>query len=315
MASILAALPAALLFTPSPAIGANSLQSILSPAGLNAYDTATAGSYFKVSQTDFDNAASSLASVTKLGSADIERTNTCASNWSANYVLVLDNTIKIPANTYVLGYAIRMSTGVSGTQYSRLVTSSTYKGSYDFLVGSNYPNSVAGMNYYLFKEPLTSSNDRYIGTWATATQCGVPYSSTTGGYLGGSTAPFSGTFSTQTTQFPFLQLLYTTVDQWSIPTTISLSTSGSTSVSTKGSSLSISTAQNKEGLVTFKANGKNIPRCISLQSTGLTVTCNWKPSNQGSIAITATLRSPTSAFTAATSAPLRISVGKRTTTR
>ena len=97
VAVILAALPGTLLFAPSPAIGANSLQSILSPAGLSAYDTATAGSYFAVSQTDFDNAASALSSVTKVGMTDTQRTDACATNWSPNYLVVIDNTIKTRA--------------------------------------------------------------------------------------------------------------------------------------------------------------------------------------------------------------------------
>jgi hypothetical protein len=315
LVALLAATPAAILFSPAPAIGANTLQSVLSTAGLSAYDTATSGSYFAVSQSDFDNAASNLASVTKVGMSDVQRTDACAITWSNSYLVVMDNTIKIPANAYILGYAVRLLPSVTGTQYSRLASSTTYKGSYDYLIGSSYPTTVAGMNYYLFKEPQTSASTRYLGIWSSANQCGVPFTTSTGGYRGPSSGPFSGIFTSQSGNFPFLQLLYTTVDQWSIPTTISLSASGAATSSTKGGSIGISTTQNKDGLVTFKANGKNIAQCISLQSSSMTVTCNWKPTNQGPVQITASLRSPTSAYAAVTSAPLQISINKRSTRR
>lgn len=314
VAAILAALPGALLFAPSSAIGANSLQSILSPAGLSAYDTATAGSYFAVSQTDFDNAATSLSSVTKLGMADSDRTITC-STWSLNYVTVLNSSITIPANAYILGFATRLKAGAPANSYVRLVTSSTYKGTYSFLVNSDFPTTVSGMNYYLFKEPVTSNSLRYMGQWSSADQCQGAFASTTGGYLGGTTSPFSGTFSNQPNNFPFIQILYTTVDQWSVPATITLSASGGAVTTSKGGVLSLTTSQNKDGLVTFKANGKNIAGCISLVSSAMSATCNWKPSTQGSVQVTASLRSPSAAFAAVTSAPLQMGVSKRSNKR
>jgi hypothetical protein len=227
----------------------------------------------------------------------------------------MDNTIRIPANAFILGFAVRLVSNVTGTNYSRIASSTTYKGAYDFLVAANYPTTVAGMNYYLFKEPQTSASIRYLGIWSTANQCGVPFTTSTGGYFGPSSGPFSGTFSTQSGNFPFIQLLYTTADQWTVPATISLTASGAATTSTKGGSIGISTTQNKDGLVTFKANGKNIAKCISLQSSSMTVTCNWKPTNQGPVQVTASLRSPSSAYAAVTSAPLQISVNNRNNKR
>ena len=315
VAALIAFLPAVMLFTPAPAIGANSLQSILSPAGLSAYDTATSGSYFAVSQADFDSAATNLSSVTKLGMTDTQRTDACATTWSPNYLVVMDNTIKIPANAYILGYSVRLSSNVTGTQYSRLASATNYKGSYDFLVGSSYPNTVAGMNYYLFKDPVATGNARYLGIWATANQCGVPFTTSTGGYIGGSTGPFNGTFSSQSGNFPYLQLLYTTVDQWMVPATISVSIAGNAIAVSKGSVVQLTTTQNKDGLVTFRANGKYIGNCVSLASSAMSATCNWKPAIQGSVAITATLKSPSAAYATVTSQALRVSINKRTTNR
>jgi hypothetical protein len=314
LAALLAALPAVILFAPAPAIGANSLQSVLSPAGLSAYDTATSGSYFAVSETDFAAATNNLSSVTKLGVLDSQKTTSCGV-WSGNYAIVLDNTIMIPANAYILGYAIRMYPSITGTQYGRLISSGSYKGTYDFLVSANYPKSVGDLNYYLFKDPVTTSSLRYIGLWASTNLCGVSYASTTGGYLAGTTGPFSGTFSVQSNSFPFLQILYTTIDQWAVPATISVSVAGNASAVSKGSVVQLTSTQNKDGLVTFRANGKNIGNCVSLASSAMSATCNWKPAIQGSVAITATLRSPTVAYAAVTSQALRVSINKRSTKR
>jgi hypothetical protein len=204
---------------------------------------------------------------------------------------------------------------ITGTQYGRLISSGSYKGTYDFLVSANFPKSVGDLNYYLFKEPITSTSLRYIGLWASTNLCGVSYASTTGGYLAGTTGPFSGTFSTQSNSFPFLQVLYTTVDQWAVPATISLSITGGATTVAKGGSVQITTTQNKDGLVTFKANGKNIGKCVSVLSSGQSATCNWKPAVQGSVRITATLRSASASYASVTSSAVSVSIAKRSTTR
>jgi hypothetical protein len=246
--------------------------------------------------------------------ADADRTTTC-STWSLNYVTVLSSSIAIPAIAYILGFATKLRTGAPANSYARLVTSSTYKGTYSFLVNSDFPTTVSGMNYYLFKEPVTSSSLRYIGQWASADQCQSPFASTTGGYLGGTTSPFSGTFSNHQNNFPFLQLLYTTVDQWTVPATISISISGNPASVTKGNAIQIITTQNKDGRVTFRANGKNIGGCVSILSSSMTATCNWKPAVKGSVRLTASLRSPTSAYASVTSAIVNTAINTRSGTR
>jgi hypothetical protein len=234
--------------------------------------------------------------------ADSERTNGCT-NFSYDYMTVINNTIVIPANAYILGYATRIP-GAPTNAYTRLVTSSTYKGTYNYLVTSSFPKSVGGMNYYLFN----------LGLWANVNTCLGAFSSTTGGYGAGTTEPFTIT-NNYSNNFPFLQVLYTTVDQWSSTSTITLSIAGNIRSVTKGTTVALTSSLGDDGLVTFKYNGKNIPKCISITSTSLSATCNWKPAVQGGGRITATLRSPTSAFTTVTSAPLQVTVAKRSNTR
>jgi hypothetical protein len=70
-----------------------------------------------------------------------------------------------------------------------------------------------------------------------------------------------------------------------------------------------------DGKVTFKANQKKIPGCISIPSTSLTATCNWKPKIHGSVQISATLFPSNSNYLQSTSTDLNVLVGPRTTLR
>ena len=71
--------------------------------------------------------------------------------------------------------------------------------------------------------------------------------------------------------------------------------------------------------ITFRMNGKVLPGCknrtAAVSGSDFTATCSWRPSNRGSVALTA-LATPTGAgITSATSAPISIRVGNRTGAR
>lgn len=312
LGALVVLIPALLVIRPEPVQAANSIQSILSPAGLSSYDSATAGSYFSVSEADFTAATTNLSSVTKLGMADSERTNSCV-QFAGNYMTVLDNTILIPANAYILGYAVRLA-GNPGATGARLLVSNSYKGSYNFLVPSNFPGASSGMNYYLFKSPVTSSSVRYIGNWTSVNQCQGAFASTTGGYVLSTTEPKVIT-NNYSNNFPFLQLLYTTVDHWSVPSTIELSVAGNITTVVKGTGIQLNATTSDDGLVTFKSNGKNIAQCIAVKSSSRSASCNWKPTVKGTSTLTATLRSPTGSFSQSTSEAFQVRVGNRSTKR
>jgi hypothetical protein len=97
-----------------------------------------------------------------------------------------------------------------------------------------------------------------------------------------------------------------------IPST-TFSTSVSANVTYKTSS-TITTTLNIPGRITFLANGKRIPGCISLQ-VSLTAQCNWKPSTHGRVVLTQTLIPTSSVFDSAVSSPMVLTVVKRGTAR
>ena len=78
----------------------------------------------------------------------------------------------------------------------------------------------------------------------------------------------------------------------------------------------ISAAINTDGVVTFYYNSKPL-HCVPLTvvSVGSTVTCAWKPITTGPTSITAKLVPSSGSYSASTSQPLVLSVGKRTTSR
>jgi len=67
--------------------------------------------------------------------------------------------------------------------------------------------------------------------------------------------------------------------------------------------------------VTFRVNGKILPRCKNKLATGsgssFSVTCTWRPSNRGQVALTAAATPTGAGISSTTATPVSIMVGKR----
>jgi len=99
-------------------------------------------------------------------------------------------------------------------------------------------------------------------------------------------------------------------------TTISLSVSNTPSFST---TTTLTATVNAPGRVTFFSNGKRIPGCISRPTSGsspITVTCNWRPTQRGSVSINGVF-TPNDLVTyqSTTSSNLNRAVNNRSNTR
>lgn len=82
----------------------------------------------------------------------------------------------------------------------------------------------------------------------------------------------------------------------------------------KSSVTTLSTVAGAEGRVTFYANGKRIPGCISKSAIGttpITVTCSWKPNFTGSVTVKAVL-TPTDNSLATVASQQNLTVASRT---
>jgi hypothetical protein len=75
------------------------------------------------------------------------------------------------------------------------------------------------------------------------------------------------------------------------------------------------TVTGANGKVRFIQNGKVIPGCASVQSISLIARCNWKPSNRGSVMLSARLTPSSAGFLTSTSSILGVAVVPRTTSR
>lgn len=83
---------------------------------------------------------------------------------------------------------------------------------------------------------------------------------------------------------------------------------------TYNSNLSILATVDAPGKITFYADDKKIPKCISLAIT-TSVTCSWKPSIHKAFRISAKLAPTSSSYLASTSNVIIVKAGKRTNAR
>ena len=90
-------------------------------------------------------------------------------------------------------------------------------------------------------------------------------------------------------------------------------------VAYKGLIINITVTVGAIGKVKVTANGKKIPNCLSVATSGslpnITATCPWKPSFQGRLSIVAITTPTNGALPVETSSPTFITVQKRTNNR
>jgi hypothetical protein len=105
---------------------------------------------------------------------------------------------------------------------------------------------------------------------------------------------------------------YVTITKIAEPT-ITLSVSGSTTQLVKGQSIALTATIDYAGKVTFFADGKRIAKCIGISAQPGNVVCNWKPTVQKPLTITASYI-PTGGTTVKAEA-IALKVAKRATNR
>lgn len=83
--------------------------------------------------------------------------------------------------------------------------------------------------------------------------------------------------------------------------------------------IQINASVNVASKITFLANGKRIPGCISLLTSGsgsnFTASCTWKPSNRGGLTLSANSSPTSSSYTGVSATPIKVSVSGRSGTR
>ena len=95
----------------------------------------------------------------------------------------------------------------------------------------------------------------------------------------------------------------------------SLALAGSVTTATYRTVVVITANVSVSSRVTFKVNGKVLPGCknrlASGSSSSFSATCNWRPSNRGTVSLTAAATPTGAGISSATSDPVSILVGRR----
>lgn len=91
---------------------------------------------------------------------------------------------------------------------------------------------------------------------------------------------------------------------------ITTSIAGNVKTVAKGQSIQLTTNVDQAGKVTFFADGKRIPGCIGISTSGGNVVCNWKPKIQSSSKITASIYQ--NGILKSTSAAIMLNATRRT---
>ena len=99
----------------------------------------------------------------------------------------------------------------------------------------------------------------------------------------------------------------------------SLALAGSATTATYRTSVVITANVTVASKVTFRINGKILPGCKNKLATGssssFSATCNWRPSNRGTVALTASAAPTGAGISSTTSNPVSIMVDRRTGSR
>ena len=99
----------------------------------------------------------------------------------------------------------------------------------------------------------------------------------------------------------------------------SLALAGSATTATYRTSVVITVNVTVASKVTFRINGKILPGCKNKLATGssssFSATCNWRPSNRGTVALTASAAPTGAGISSTTSNPVSIMVDRRTGSR
>ena len=177
-------------------------------------------------------------------------------------------------------------------------------------------SSVATVTGVAFATNTITSTGTPISSYSISPSLpgGVTLNSSTGQLIGAPTALLSSTVFTVTATDSGGGTGTTTITLVITPGPASISINNISGSINKGRSSNVVVTVNATGKVRFFASGKRIPNCLSVStvtSGTITATCAWKPVTQNATRLTATITPSGSTYTAATSPPLTVLVGKR----
>jgi hypothetical protein len=103
------------------------------------------------------------------------------------------------------------------------------------------------------------------------------------------------------------------------PTFNSFALTGSATTATYRTSITVTASVSQTSKITFTVNGKFLPSCrnrlTSVSGSNHLATCTWRPSNRGSVSVSARAVATAGGLTSSPTVPLRVQVTDRKSTR
>lgn len=193
-----------------PWVSVVSIRALLSGAGRTAYDAASAGSFFAVSQTDYNAVVAGVASTSTLGPTDADFSGPSGSAFAGNYLFTADQSrATVPASNYIIGF--RAVTEYANQQWS-IYGGATFRSTSPAYsqISTTTPSTGAtlGTYYYLRKAPAVQAATTYIAIFGTQTLTMTTNNSYPTGNGGYALSPFTS-WTPWASRLPKLQVLIT----------------------------------------------------------------------------------------------------------
>ena len=216
--------------------------------------------------------------------------------------------------------------GIVGVEASQLVTLSVYSNGFttytgDSIITRQSKPRLSWTDFYIprgyssFTIPAPESNTAGTFTYTSSNSSIVSFSGSTVTVGNAGTATVTATFTpTNTSTFSTGETVTSTFTVTPAAGTLVVSV-GSGGALAKGVTRTLTASASDSGYVTFYINGKRLAGCISVKTQSTTATCNWKPTTQGSVTLTALLVPTNTSAQAVNATPLNLTVARRTTRR
>jgi len=246
----------------------------------------------------------------------------CSANTTATSVWSLAMPFNVPASAVIDRLDVRQYSGTPTDAYITIKADNSGAPTGTSLGTFTYSSINSSIATFTGSASLTTAGRywlvfRQVSTLNLCYAANPVYTGSPTGWTMGTTFSWNSfdsgaTYTARSDYFSFLVTLYGTGGE--VPPTASSISLGGSSTATFRQPMTVTASlgvAGTDGKVTFFANGKRIPGCISKQTTSLATSCSWRPSRRGSVSLTARLVPTDSSYGASTSSPKIMVVSNR----
>ncbi len=143
---------------------------------LSAYNSASAGSWVKITSTEYTALQTNVTGTNKIGATDTIMSAAASSSFGSQNLQVANavgtNTPVIPANQYIFAFSMKNTAAVSGIRVLANKNSASPATGYSY-VGNVLPTTTTGINYFVLKGSSTTNGATagVLGMWALSNSC------------------------------------------------------------------------------------------------------------------------------------------------